>query len=117
MVTLANVSDAAAAVPAQRVRLEPDPSRGHPPRRRPPTSSSSRPFSRSPPGEQRNIRIGTAAPPGASEKTFRIFIEELPAPAAGSSGGLPGQVTIRTRLGIPIFLGPRERSPGVASKP
>src|SRR5262245_59654011 len=25
------------------------------------------------PGEQRNIRVGTATPPGSSEKTFRLF--------------------------------------------
>ena len=57
------------------------------------------------PGEQRNIRIGTATPPAATEKTYRIFIEELP-PSDAPSGGAPGRVTIRTRLGVPIFLKP-----------
>jgi fimbrial chaperone protein len=56
-------------------------------------------------GEQRNIRVGTATPPGASEKTFRLFVEELPPLTAPSAGG-PAEVKIRTRLGIPIFLAP-----------
>lgn len=58
------------------------------------------------PGEERHIRIASATPPGASEKTYRLFIEELPTLGAGAPGGPPGQVTIRTRLGIPIFLRP-----------
>jgi fimbrial chaperone protein len=58
------------------------------------------------PGEERNIRVGAATPPAASEKTYRLFVEELPRPEGGSPGGPPGQVTIRTRLGIPIFLRP-----------
>jgi fimbrial chaperone protein len=58
------------------------------------------------PGEERHVRIGSATPPAASEKAYRLFIEELPTPGGGSPGGPPGQVTIRTRLGIPIFLRP-----------
>jgi fimbrial chaperone protein len=56
------------------------------------------------PGEERNLRVGTATPVGTTEKTYRLFIEELPSQEGGS--GTPGQVAIRTRLGIPIFLRP-----------
>jgi fimbrial chaperone protein len=56
------------------------------------------------PGEERNLRVGTATPPAANEKTYRLFIEELPGQT--SESGTPGQVTIRTRLGIPIFIRP-----------
>ena len=56
------------------------------------------------PGEERSLRIGTATPAGTVEKTYRLFIEELPRQEGGS--GPPGQVAIRTRLGIPIFLRP-----------
>ena len=58
------------------------------------------------PAEERNIRVGAATPPSASEKTYRIFIEELPRLDGAPPSGPPGQVTIRTRLGIPIFLRP-----------
>lgn len=56
------------------------------------------------PGEERNLRVGMATPPAAREKTYRLFIEELPSQAGESAP--PGQVTIRTRLGIPIFIRP-----------
>ena len=56
------------------------------------------------PGEERNIRVGTTTPPGPSEKTYRIFVEELPAPAGAI---LPaGQVRVLTKVGIPIFIEP-----------
>ena len=59
------------------------------------------------PGEERIIRVGAAVAAGAIEKTYRIFVEELP-PAEGSAPAAqgPGQVNIRTRIGIPIFVRP-----------
>ncbi len=53
-------------------------------------------------GERRNLRVGTTAVPGPTEKTYRIFIEELPAPAR------PGQsaVQVLTRIGVPVFVAP-----------
>jgi len=61
------------------------------------------------PREQRSIRVGTKTPPGAIEKTYRLFVEELP-PAEGSApAGLPGQVRVLTRFGIPIFLQPAKK--------
>jgi fimbrial chaperone protein len=56
------------------------------------------------PGEERNVRVGAATPPGLNEKTYRIFVEELPPPAGTV---LPaGQVRVLTKVGIPIFIEP-----------
>jgi fimbrial chaperone protein len=54
------------------------------------------------PGEDRKLRVGVKAASGPLEKTYRIFVEELP--AAGPTK--PGEVQVRTRMGIPIFLEP-----------
>lgn len=54
------------------------------------------------PGEERNIRVGTATPQAANEKTYRIFVEELPPPAGTILP--PGQVRVLTKVGIPIFI-------------
>lgn len=56
------------------------------------------------PGEQRNLRVG-ADPNGFApvEKTYRIFIQELPpAQRASSTNG----IRVLTRIGIPVFLDP-----------
>lgn len=55
------------------------------------------------PKQERNIRIGAVTPFGATEKTYRIFVEELPALEAppDASG-----VRVLTRMGIPIFMRP-----------
>ena len=56
------------------------------------------------PGESRHIRVGPATPFAATEKTYRIFVEELP-PLETPEGG-PTGVRVLTRMGIPIFLQP-----------
>ena len=55
-----------------------------------------------PAGEARNVRLGALTGFAAREKTYRLFIEELPPPPA------PGvqQIRVLTRVGIPIFLQP-----------
>jgi fimbrial chaperone protein len=56
------------------------------------------------PGEERNIRVGAATPAGVAEKTYRIFVEELPPPSGAT---LPaGHVRVLTKVGIPIFVEP-----------
>jgi fimbrial chaperone protein len=57
------------------------------------------------PGEQRIVRVGTSATAGAIERTYRIFVEELPPPS--QAGTPPGQVRVLARMGIPIFVAPR----------
>lgn len=55
------------------------------------------------PGEQRRIRIGTTASLGGSvERSYRLFVEELP-PERRSDSTV---VAVLTKMGIPIFLQP-----------
>lgn len=63
-------------------------------------------------GKERKIRVGAATPLASSEKTYRVFVEELP--PAETSGGTPAatQVRVLTRMGIPIFLRPSKSESG-----
>jgi fimbrial chaperone protein len=56
------------------------------------------------PGEQRRVRVGVATSFAAMEKTYRLFVEELPPLAR--PGDTPGGITVLTKMGIPIFLRP-----------
>jgi fimbrial chaperone protein len=61
------------------------------------------------PGEERAIRVGSQVPSGPLERSYRIFIEELPPPPAGKAkDAKPGKTEIRvlTRMGVPIFVAP-----------
>jgi fimbrial chaperone protein len=53
--------------------------------------------------EERKVRIGATVPPGSVEKTYRIFVEELPPLEKKDT---PAGVTMLTKMGIPIFLQP-----------
>lgn len=65
------------------------------------------------PGKDRKVRIGSATSFGASEKTYRVFFEELPPPEGPREAAAPSQVRILTKMGIPIFLQPaKPRSAG-----
>jgi len=56
-----------------------------------------------PPGTARNIRIGLGAGAiGGTERSFRLFVEELP----DESAPKPNIVDIRTKIGIPVFVRP-----------
>jgi fimbrial chaperone protein len=54
------------------------------------------------PNEQRIVRVGTSIAPGPVERTFRIFVEELPPSAQQAAPA--GQVRVLARMGIPIFV-------------
>lgn len=56
------------------------------------------------PGEQRNVRVAFGATVGAVEKTYRVFVEELPSTPAGDAG--TSAVRVLTRMGIPVFVQP-----------
>lgn len=54
---------------------------------------------------QKLVRVGLRVPGGAQEKTYRLFVEELPGPPPpGAPPG--GRVTIAVRFGVPVFLKP-----------
>jgi fimbrial chaperone protein len=55
------------------------------------------------PNEERRIRIGSTAAAGSRERTYRIFVEELPPSNAHEPGAA---VRVLTRMGIPVFIRP-----------
>ena len=58
------------------------------------------------PGETKRIRVGVTLPQGATEKTFRVFMEELPSLASVVAPASGPQLTIRMKIGVPIFVRP-----------
>ena len=54
------------------------------------------------PQEERKVRVGSVTQAGGHEKTYRIFVKELP-PVEGTAGG---GVRVLTTMGIPIFVRP-----------
>lgn len=52
--------------------------------------------------EERALRVGIKVPAGAKEKTYRLFIEEIPEPkkTEGTS------IAVAIRFGVPIFVKP-----------
>ena len=58
------------------------------------------------PGEERNIRIGSNKSIVASEKSYRIFVEELPPAEKSDHSG----IRILTKMGIPVFIQPAKQS-------
>jgi fimbrial chaperone protein len=57
------------------------------------------------PGETRRVRIGSTAQQGSVEKTFRVFMEELPS-LESITNPKGAQLTIRMKVGIPVFIAP-----------
>jgi len=53
------------------------------------------------PQEERRIRIGYTGAPAEGERTFRVFVEELP-----PADAVPGAVRMLTKMGVPIFVAP-----------
>ena len=63
------------------------------------------------PEESRKIRVGLPAPQEAPvEKTYRLFLEELPSSAKLGAN----EVRVLARIGVPIFLAPPEPKSGWA---
>ena len=55
-----------------------------------------------PPGEERLLRVGYKFPATTTEKTYRLFIEEIPNAAPGQASA----VMVAVRFGLPIFVAP-----------
>jgi fimbrial chaperone protein len=58
------------------------------------------------PRDERKIRVGTSAAAGMTEKTYRLFIEELQSAGRPAPGTTAPQIQVLTRVGVPIFLQP-----------
>lgn len=58
------------------------------------------------PREERKVRVGATVAPGARQKTYRIFFEELPPLVKAEQAEAGSQVRLLTKMGIPIFLNP-----------
>ncbi|GBC85427.1 hypothetical protein HRbin11_01876 [bacterium HR11] len=62
------------------------------------------------PNDARILRVGLKAPAVARERTYRLFLEEIPAPRKAEGA----QVAIAVRFGLPIFVKPiKEEAKGV----
>ena len=57
-------------------------------------------------GEERKIRVGSTKSIVASEKSYRIFVEELPPVEKSDHSG----IRILTKMGIPVFIQPAKQS-------
>jgi len=62
------------------------------------------------PNEQRAVRIGIKGPLSAKEKTYRLFVEEIPSQKKASEGKVSEKITagltIAFRYSMPIFMRP-----------
>lgn len=57
--------------------------------------------------EERLLRAGIKMPAAATEKTYRLFIEEIPEPKKADST----TIAIAIRFGVPIFVKPLKEDP------
>jgi fimbrial chaperone protein len=62
------------------------------------------------PAEQKNVRVGsTFKAPVTTERSYRIFFEELPPPnvaATATDAKAAAEVRVLTKMGVPIFIQP-----------
>ncbi len=66
------------------------------------------------PGKERKIRVGVGKPAADVERTYRIFVEELPPAEKPAVSGNRSEVKVLTRMGIPIFVRPKTVTRGGA---
>jgi fimbrial chaperone protein len=53
--------------------------------------------------ESRQIRVGAKVKPGAVERSYRLFVEELP-PLARNSQEEANAIRVLTKMGLPVFV-------------
>ena len=61
------------------------------------------------PKERRLVRVGLKAPMAAAERTYRLFLDELPDDAAQAAAG--SGLTFSIRFALPVFLPPAAAAP------
>jgi fimbrial chaperone protein len=61
------------------------------------------------PKQSRQLRVGMKVKAGATEKTYRLFVQELP-PLVKSKEDEPNAVRVLTKMGLPIFIEPSGRA-------
>ncbi len=59
--------------------------------------------------EHKLLRAGIQLPALQTEKTYRLFIEEMPGVSTGAARGT--QVAVRIRFGVPLFVKPLTAAP------
>ena len=65
------------------------------------------------PGKEGLVRVGTRTPIVPIEKTYRLFIEELPGKAASTPKTTGAQINFLIRFGAPIFVKPVKPQEGL----
>jgi len=57
-----------------------------------------------PPGEKRLVRVGLKTPAAATERTYRLLLDELPESGDASSRAASSGLTFTIRFALPVFL-------------
>ena len=57
------------------------------------------------PGESRALRLGRRVAPGATEQTYRVYVEELP--ALKKKSDTTTNLQVNNRVGVPVFVQPQ----------
>ena len=65
------------------------------------------------PNEERKLRVGSTVAAGDVERSYRVFVEELPALRAPQTAN-KSEVKVLTKMGVPIFVTPTKSAPAGA---
>jgi fimbrial chaperone protein len=59
--------------------------------------------------EEKIVRIGTTRVPGAAEKSYRVYVTELPSMEKEESQG--SRIRMLLKIGVPVFISPIAKKP------
>ena len=71
---------------------------------------SSPPLATVGPGERQLVRIIRRIPAAASERAFRLLIDELPTPHTAGADGVSARLSVQMRYSLPLFVYGSERA-------